>query len=55
MAKCTPGHERQCQFAKSEHCDCDCEGTNHGLEIKLQKLQEGEKDASSNSDDQRPE
>jgi hypothetical protein len=31
---CTPGHEDRCMNAKSEHCDCQCGGINHGNRIK---------------------
>lgn len=27
---CTKGHEKNCYFAKSDSCECDCNGENHG-------------------------
>lgn len=27
---CTKGHEKSCFYAKSDSCECDCNGENHG-------------------------
>lgn len=35
---CTKGHEDKCERAKSEKCDCDCGGRNHGIKnVKKEK------------------
>lgn len=27
---CTKGHEKSCYYAKSDNCNCNCGGVNHG-------------------------
>ena len=33
-SKCTQGHEAQCAFGKSNDCNCQCRGKNHGKAVQ---------------------
>ena len=43
VAHCTPGHELQCQMARSAKCDCNCNGANHGKGLKKSSPEQTQK------------